>query len=437
MKNILICCLLLFIYSLNAQAEDEDWVYTTRPGDTLWDISKTYLKGTEYWSKLQKYNDIKNPKLLPPGARLLIPVLWLKQQPTPAIVVAVSGTAKVKIPNESIPVPLKIGMKLYIQSEITTSNAATAVLKFADDSRLVIQQNSFVKLNILTAYGANGMVDTRMRLQHGRVESKVVPFKNKDSRYEITTPAAVASVRGTKFRVNVDPITATMHSEVVEGEVVVASQGVTQIIPAGFGTKVEKGKAPMAPQQLLPAADLSTLQSTFYSPDIRFSWLPIAKAVSYHVEIAHNTSFHDIVFNKIISTEKLYWVAQSIGDFSLRIRGINKSGSEGLDAIHNFSIYKDIQPPKLVAPRNNTQIFKDNFALQWLGHADAKRFHLQISTNPNFDKTVIESSGNQQYYSVKKKLPPGKYYWRVANEYAKGIHSNYSEVFQFKLSTNP
>ena len=74
--------LIFILWSLNVQAADEDWVYTTRPGDTLWDISKTYLVGVEYWPKVQKYNAIKNPKLLPPGSRLLIPVSWLKQQPS-------------------------------------------------------------------------------------------------------------------------------------------------------------------------------------------------------------------------------------------------------------------------------------------------------------------------------------------------------------------
>jgi len=435
MKKILIIPLIaLILTSFSSQAKDEDWVYTTRPGDTLWGISQTHLKSVEYWKKVQDYNRIKNPKRLSPGSRLFIPANWLKQQPTPAVIVAVSGTAYVKIANNKQTAPLKAGMKINIQSEIVTEKGATVVLRFADDSTLVIQQNSSVNMDKLTVHGSSGMVDSRMRLQRGRVESQVIPFKNKGSRFEITTPAAVASVRGTKFRVSMNPKSATMLSEVIEGDVAVASQGVTQIVPAGFGTKVVKGKPPLAPQQLISAPDLSKLPGIFHTSDISFSWPALNGASGYHIEISTKPNFYNILFDDISSRPSLNWEHKGVGAYAIRIRGINSIGSEGWDAVHEFSVVNEIAPPKLIAPRNNSEVLKHNFTIQWLGHSDAKRYHLQVSLNANFDNTVIEASGNQQYYSVNKNLAAGLYYWRVANEYDKEVYSKYSDVFQFRIN---
>ncbi len=69
----------------------EEWNYTTRPGDTLWDISKKYLKNPNDWNKLQKHNAIDIAKRLSPGTRLRIPIEWLKDIVSPAIVVNISG----------------------------------------------------------------------------------------------------------------------------------------------------------------------------------------------------------------------------------------------------------------------------------------------------------------------------------------------------------
>ncbi|HFE37060.1 MAG TPA: LysM peptidoglycan-binding domain-containing protein, partial [Gammaproteobacteria bacterium] len=422
---------------LNAQATEEDWVYTTRPGDTLWNITKDYLKDMTFWPRLQKYNNIINPKLLPPGSRLLIPVAWLKQQPKPASVIAVNGIAHVKLANKPQLIPLKIGMKINISSEIITEDTGRVVLEFADGSQLIIQKNTLVKLDRLTAHNSNGMVDTRMRVQKGRVETEVSPFKNKKSRFEITTPAAVASVRGTRFRVNIAPRSTAMLSEVTKGNVEVTSEGITQTVPAGFGIRVNKGEPPTAPQPLLAAADLSRLETTLSRLSLKFTWPPIIGAKKYHMEIAPTPHFYQLLFDQTSSTPSLEWNAQATGEFSLRVRGINSAGNEGFDAVHHFSIINEVPAPQLVYPPNKARIDKSDFVFQWRGHSDAEKFRLQVSSSKYFEQTVIEATGNQQYYSVQKKLAPGSYYWRVANIYPNNIVLNTSEIFHFNMTNQP
>ncbi|PZQ20029.1 MAG: hypothetical protein DI562_22475, partial [Stenotrophomonas acidaminiphila] len=59
---------LLWLASWSAQAQE--WVYRVRPGDTLWDVTGTYLKPSIPWQRLQEHNGIANPYQLPPGSSL-------------------------------------------------------------------------------------------------------------------------------------------------------------------------------------------------------------------------------------------------------------------------------------------------------------------------------------------------------------------------------
>jgi len=423
------------ISSLSVEEQEENWVYTTRPGDTLWNLSKEYLGYSNGWHKLKKYNKIVNHKIMPPGTRLKFPVSWLKKKPSPALVESVIGITSFTTRDINIPKPLLAGSRLSFGTRVSTGKNGTVTLRFADDSRLYIQKNSVVHLNALGAHGENGMVDTRLQLQKGRVESDVIPFKNNKSRYEITTPAAVASVRGTQFRVSMNPESETMFSEVIGGTVAVASEGVTQIVPAGFGTKAIKGRPPEPARQLLNAPDLSKLPKQMHTRPVYFKWSSLKDAAEYRVQIARSLKFKEIFYDTTTTKAELKWHKGKRGQYALRVRAIDNSGLEGKDSSHLFSIENEIPSPELSFPRNKSELAKGIVAFQWRAHSDASRFLLQVSEKSDFSKNVIEVSGSQMHYSSRKPLNDGIYYWRVANEYAAGINSQFSETSSFIINT--
>jgi len=417
-----------------ASPDEEDWIYTTRPGDTLWILSHKYLNSVHDWKKLKAYNNIPDHKKMPPGKRLRIPVRWLKTQPTPVYVESVTGGSHFtsrKVKDRKL---LKAGDRLKLGSVITTGKNSSITLRFADDSRLFVQQNSVVHLDSFSAHKKSGMVDTRIRLQQGRVESRVIPFKNKKSRYEITTPAAVASVRGTQFRVTMTNEDDTMTSEVLTGKVAVSSEGVTQLVPAGFGTKTIKGRAPEPARALLDAPDISSLPKVTHTRPVHFKWKTLKNAVKYHVQIALTDQFKQIIFDEERNTASLKWQQGEKTNYTIRIRGIDQSGLEGKNADHSFSIDAEIPAPKPIFPKNNSFINSSEVAFQWLAHADAQRFRLQVSRSPDFESRIVEVSGEQMHYSSHKTLEPGQYFWRVLNEYAIGVYGEPGQVFSFRVN---
>ena len=72
-------------------ATAQDWIYSARPGDNIWNLTERHLKGLQYWKRLQTYNQLRNPDFILPGTRLRIPIRWLKVQPTSARLIVVQG----------------------------------------------------------------------------------------------------------------------------------------------------------------------------------------------------------------------------------------------------------------------------------------------------------------------------------------------------------
>lgn len=77
-------------------------------------------------------------------------------------------------------------------------------VRFADGSVVTMQSNSTMKLDTLSIYSGGGMVDTKLRLQQGKVEVAANPKHVPRNQLQIMTPSAVAAVRGSHFRVSTE-----------------------------------------------------------------------------------------------------------------------------------------------------------------------------------------------------------------------------------------
>src|SRR5262245_32730894 len=67
-----------------------EWIYTIRPGDTLWDLGHELLARPHEWPRVQRLNGLPDENRLVPGRRLRIPFDLMRIRPVPASVVEVS-----------------------------------------------------------------------------------------------------------------------------------------------------------------------------------------------------------------------------------------------------------------------------------------------------------------------------------------------------------
>ena len=162
----------------------QDWVYSARPGDNLWNLADEYLlDGSRLTDRLQRHNQITTPTRIPPGTRIRFPIRWLKQQPASARLVRQSGRVSLIAAGSSAPQQAVVGAALNIGDRLETGAESAATVQFADGSRMLVQAESALTFDSMSAYHTTGMVDTTMRLHRGRVENDVERAEGPGSRF--------------------------------------------------------------------------------------------------------------------------------------------------------------------------------------------------------------------------------------------------------------
>ena len=414
LQKIAIVCLLAFGSS---QVQAEEWIYTFRPGDTLWDLCEKYIAALDCWKKVAERNQIQQPRNIKPGTRLYLPIAWLKVLPASARVVATRGEVLVRRADTEEPEELASGTEILVGDTILT-NEGTATLQFADESILIITPGSEVSFDTLTLYGESGMVDTRVRLNRGRARAKVRPSQGPGSRYEILTPAAVAAVRGTEFRVvseNVDP--PQMRTEVLEGNVAVANESGEQTLAQGYALKAVSGETPQQPVRLLPPPALaSDLPESITAFPWRLRWEPVSGASSYRLQVFRR----GLLFDDLLEEHTLDQAGYTIplleeGSYRVTIRGIDNQGFEGMESAYRLEV---VAPRETVSPEVNVRLDYEGEerALRWQWDAveGATSYLVAVSADKGGDNqkhTQLEVADNQFVQGVSA---PGVYRLKVA-----------------------
>lgn len=428
---------LALLLTLPYGAQGGDWVYTVRPGDTIWQLSQQYLKDPNQWPEVQKYNKVDDAHVMQPGRQLSIPVEWLKHQPKPARVIESHGDVALIRNGKSTTLT---GQALINSGDTLRSGAdGSATIEFADGSHLLLQTNSEVVMDSLGSFDATGMVDTSVRLKRGCIENRVMPQKP-DSRYRIITPAAVAAVRGTQFRVGGENDGNLMRNEVLEGKIAVSGAGVTRMVPTGYGSVAETGKPPSEPLPLPLAPDLSGLSRQGAEAGITFRWPAVANAVRYRAQLAPDDRFTILLKETLLENNELTWSGLPPADYAMRVRAINAAGIEGFDARHNFTILAPPVAPRPRAPEDGAVMAPGRPFIAWSQTLGANSYHLQMASDAKFNPStsnIIDITGivNNNYRPVDD-LPAGHYYWRVASV-SGGVESAFSAPRQFILSSAP
>jgi hypothetical protein len=422
------------LLSFSTGSHASDWVYTVRPGDSIWQLSQQYLKEPNRWPEVQQRNNVTEAQAMQPGTRLSIPVEWLKHQPKAARIVASHG--EVALIRGGKTETLTTAATIISGDTLRSGSDGSATVEFADGSQLLLQPNSEIVMDSLGSFDATGMVDTSVRIKKGRVENRVAPQKP-ESRYRIITPAAVAAVRGTEFRAGGDNDGSLMRNEVLEGKIAVTGSGVTREVPTGYGTVAESGKPPTEPQPLPSAPDLSGLSKRGSQAGITLRWPAVDGAVHYRAQLAPDERFTVLLKDELLAGNQLTWSGLPPADYTLRVRAINAPGLEGFDARHRFTILAPLAAPRPTTPEDGAVLAPGKPFIAWSQTLGANSYHLQLASDAQFGSGLLDigSVVNNNYRPVDD-LPPGRYYWRVASVTA-GVESDFNTPRHFVISAAP
>lgn len=405
----------------------QDWAYRIRPGDTIWDLSGKYLRRDIPWQRLQAHNRIADPYRISPGTLIRLPVAWLKVQPAKATVVGVLGDASA-VDASGQRTKVVQGMALGIGTTLRTSARASLTLQFADGSRLLLHGDSELVLDKLSAYGATGMTDTRMRLPKGRTSSEVKPLRGSGSHYIIETPDLMSSVRGTRFRVGSDG--GESQIEVTEGRVQVDGGGRKLLLLPNQGTVNAPDGAPAAKSALLAEPAAVALDAT--QRPMRLSWAAVPGAQGYRVQVGATAAFPYLLHDRIVSGLQDTIDELPDGTHRIRVRAIDAQGIEGRDASIETQVV--LPPPFAIETVDRSQVDVERPRFRWATMGPGVRYHFQLAGADGFERPLLDLSDlPATELRSPQALPPGDYAWRIAAIDGEGRTSRYNDVARFAV----
>lgn len=404
-KPALLAVLLMLLCSAPSQAAE--WIYSVRPGDTMATIcANNDIALDPCTQEILFRNDIKDPANLAQGTRLYLPIAWLKRQPANATVLAMRGEVYI-IRASQTDAPLNDKKdsreKATLESELLVgdkviTDKGSVTLKFADGSLLILTPDSEVLLDTLSQWSENGMVDTRVRLNRGRAKARVNPLRGPNSRYEIATPAAVAAVRGTEFRVNAgiyenEPL---LKTEVLEGTVGMNNGIGSKALPMGYALRASQNQPMPKPVELLPAPRLDAdFPNTIQWLPTTLRWAPVKGAVYYRVEVvseAGNVSYQQQVSKNAFTVPLL-----ADGNYTFKVRAIDEKGFEGYDALVMSRL--DEARPKSVTPTASYSGEREQKMLTWrwpkVPGTDGYKVRTRNIDTGAIQESVVEPEHNQ------------------------------------------
>ncbi len=412
-RRLMLAVLLLLPLHAHAEASapSDEWRYIVANGDSLWNISARYLTDVQHYQALQQLNQIKRPNNLQPGSLVRVPMAWIAIQPATAQISAMTGRSDYQRAGTWQPltddVQLQLGDKLHLGKD------ASVTIRFADGSEVTAFNQAIIYFDHLSAYGKTGMVDTRIRLEQGKVETRAQKASGPGSRLDISTPSAISAVRGTVYRVSSDAESQTARVEVLEGLVAVSAENKAESIPKGFGTQVQRGQPPSPPVSLLPAPALIDPPKTVQAQRQMLNWQPQDKARNYRIQVSDRADFSRILWQQLNQDNQMPIPELDDGHYFVRVTALDSSSIEGFPVSHAFELDRQ---PLAPTPLTRGDLFNQGqeARLQWQPAHQNSSALVQIAKDRLFTELISEKQLEQQDYWLSTDLPYGSYYWRVA-----------------------
>ena len=154
-----------------------------------------------------------------------------------AVVTAIQGTARIYAKDSTTGRLLKNGDVLKRENEVKVAEKSRIELRFPDGTVMRLSEKSHLKMSELSFNKQTDSKNVKVDLSLGKLWAKVKKLSTSDSSVEVKTTNAVAGVRGTVYRVNVEEDKSALV-KVYDGTVYVANP------PRDASKPVDKATAP-------------------------------------------------------------------------------------------------------------------------------------------------------------------------------------------------
>ncbi len=429
---MLIGCLTLGAASANPTVE-----VTISKGDRLVNIVERYLENPRRWPEIARINHLRNPDLIYPGRKLIIPVDLLKRLPLNGQVTYLKGEVLLYDQGAKKWEPLHLGEHIAQGGWVSTGEQSELEMVFEDGDVLFLKSNT--QISLISAE-KRGLLHRfyKIKQEIGNTFSRIRKIVGQEPRYEIQTPAAVAAVRGTEFRIAVD-LEQTTRCEVLEGVVGLGNREGRVAVKEMEGTVVRKGAPPLAPGRLLPPPAWRALKEHYNKLPLALEYEEVTGASKYRVIISKDEAARDAIRDVVLSPEEPLLVeGLEDGTYFLSSLSINAVGLEGpSSAVVPLKIRTNPVAPFIQMPEHEGEYMERRLNFRWLKVRDAEKYHFQLAEDPEFQKIRMEQKDLTATEYTTASLDYQGYYFRVRSIAADGYEGAWSDSLPFKVVQPP
>lgn len=402
-----------------ALAEGPLTPYEVRAGDTLYRLAQRYLESPEDWRALARLNRVSDPKRLPIGATLLVPADRVRGVARHATVLYLKGLVVADAPARE----LQVGDELPEGTALRVHEGAFVGLGLADGSTLHLPARSQLTLERLRQSDGIGGARNTLRLDRGRVDSRVRPQPT-GSRFDVRTPLAVTGVRGTSFGVALSEDGARAFSDVIAGRVAVAAGELPQApveLGAGQGAVTESATQVPRVLPLLPAPALGAAELRVERLPHALALAPLPGAQAYRLQVEEAAAGADgqatarVLFDAVARGAPPPLSGLPDGEYRLRLRAIDAEGLMGGEATARLRVKATPIAPLARSPEANALVGVGRVALRCTEVPGAIAYDLQVSRDPAFQQPFAEARQSGRCAFEVPIAEPGALHWRVAS----------------------
>jgi hypothetical protein len=432
-----IVLLILTTYSNIHASEDPTFELTVTEGDFLVNICKKYLENSRAWPEIATLNFLKNPDLIYPGQKLLIPVRLLRGIPLTCEVTFLKGDVRARKEPMDHWVPIHLGDRMTQGTSIQTGHESATELTFEDGATFFLRSDTLLKVETSQRKGPVHILQDFF-VDVGRIFIRIRGATGIDSRRKIRTPSAVASTRGTEFRVSVDSEGST-RSEVLKGSIEVGARNRSIEVQEKEGTWVKRGQPPLPPRKLLPPPMPFNLKPIYKQIPFQITFEQIKDSPQSRVMVAVDQDNKDVLQEKVIRTGEAMDISDlQDGAYYLFTQSIDTVGVEGpLSEPFVLKLRVNPLPPFIQLPHNDTEFRERSIEIRWLKVEDAASYHIQVAEDRDFTILREEKVGVREESYKTGELGYRTYYFRVRSVAADGYNGDWSSIGSFVVIPPP
>ncbi|HQS69070.1 MAG: hypothetical protein B7Y36_12900 [Novosphingobium sp. 28-62-57] len=381
--------------------------YSMRQGDNLFTLAQRALQRPDSYRAVQRINRISNPRQIPTGTVLKIPLNLLRADPLSARIIALRGTVTLR-QNDGL-APARIGAALLPGVAIETGTDGFVTIELPNGSRTSMPTRTRLRIVRLHRIALTGSIDYDLAVDGGKVETTASPLgTDANNRFRIRTPRALSAVRGTVFRVAFADEAATSLTEVLEGAVAASSatSGEQASLTPGLGAVIA-ASGNVRTETLLAAPDLRDPGRVQVDPQVRLNLATLTGASAYRLQIAEDAGFTRILDDR--SGDAAEFVIDDIPNGSLFVR-VSAVAASGLEGVPQTYAMRRI----LAGVTASAQADADSMRFAWGGSGEGRRtYSFQLGAADGKGAWLVDEAGLETSGIRLRRLGPGVYRWRV------------------------